>query len=345
MGMENKKIVAPAGVDVKSFMEGGLRIPEGYKGVIEDGVFRLVKQESEDERIRKELIEKVGCIIPEEGEYNDDGFILPAYYKRIERYRAYLEKQKEQKPVKLNDDTEVGLDRALQIVKAAKGNLYGYQSDDGIYECDHAIQTLERILKNGIEQKPADLEVESERFLKILSETPYNNTPITNAQVVVKELVTFLRSPEKYDPNHISQQPAEWSEEDKDILDSLIRLYSKEYCGEKWPWSNGNFTFGDVVNFLKSLRPQPKPEWSEEDETMWSNLIGYLEGKVGMLPSGKERYIKWLNERFVKLVYPKSGWKPSDEQIRPLGYAIDYFKKKKNDTTYLESLYNDLKKL
>ena len=40
--------------------------------------------------------------------------------------------RKEQKPVKLDDDTEVGLDRALQIVKAAKGNLCGYQSNDGI---------------------------------------------------------------------------------------------------------------------------------------------------------------------------------------------------------------------
>lgn len=38
-------------------------------------------------------------------------------------------------------------------------------------------------------------------------------------------------------------------------------------------------------------------------------------------------------------------WRPSDEQLRPLEYAIDYFKKKRNDITYLESLYNDLKKL
>jgi len=41
----------------------------------------------------------------------------------------------------------------------------------------------------------------------------------------------------------------------------------------------------------------------------------------------------------------KNAWKPSDEQMRPLEYAIDYFKKKKNDITYLESLYQDLKKL
>ena len=59
MGMENKKIVAPAGIGVKSFMDGGLRIPEGYKGVIKDGVFRLVKQEIEEEveRLKKEIEE------------------------------------------------------------------------------------------------------------------------------------------------------------------------------------------------------------------------------------------------------------------------------------------------
>lgn len=51
-------------------------------------------------------------------------------------------------PVCLDEDTELGLDRALQVVKSAKGNLHGYQSDDGIYECDHAIGVLENILSD-----------------------------------------------------------------------------------------------------------------------------------------------------------------------------------------------------
>lgn len=43
----------------------------------------------------------------------------------------------------------------------------------------------------------------------------------------------------------------------------------------------------------------------------------------------------------------KSGehWQPCDEHFRALGYAIEYFKKKKNDTTHLEDLYNGLKKI
>lgn len=96
-----------------------------------------------------------------------------------------------------------------------------------------------------------------------------------------------------------------------------------------------------------SENPNNHAEWSEEDETMWSNLIGFLEGKVGMLPSGKERYIKWLKERFVKLVYPKPGWKPSEEQMSSLWQASIYYKSGKIKITgkTLESLYDDLKKL
>lgn len=54
--------------------------------------------ESEDERIRKELIEQVGEIVPAPYETDDNGIILKSYFDRIARYRSWLEKQKEQKP-------------------------------------------------------------------------------------------------------------------------------------------------------------------------------------------------------------------------------------------------------
>ena len=68
----------------------------------------------------------------------------------------------------------------------------------------------------------------------------------------------------KYPQDYGLCKPAEWSERDEAILNSLVRLYSKEYIGEKWPWSNGEFTYGDVIVFLKSLRPQPHWKPSEE---------------------------------------------------------------------------------
>ena len=50
----------------------------------------------------------------------------------------------------------------------------------------------------GLQKMPKDLRKES------LSESPYNNTPVTNAQAVVKELVNFLDRPASYDPDHVS---------------------------------------------------------------------------------------------------------------------------------------------
>lgn len=55
-------------------------------------------------------------------------------------------------PVELDDDTMTALDRALGIVVTARGKLYGYQSDDGIYECDDAIRVIRKIMNDGIKK-------------------------------------------------------------------------------------------------------------------------------------------------------------------------------------------------
>ena len=63
----------------------------------------------------------------------------------------------------------------------------------------------------------------SEEYLKVLSETPYNNTPITNAQTIVRELITFLDNPSKYNPNHIEEYVSEDLDEAAEMfIDSLI---------------------------------------------------------------------------------------------------------------------------
>ena len=87
------------------------------------------------------------------------------------------------------------------------------------------------------------------------------------------------------------------------------------------------------IAYLEKQKEQKPAEWSEDDEQI---LKGILDCYKSMNPD-------WRN--WLKSLRPQNHWKPSDEQIRPLEYAIEYFKKRKNDTTYLESLYNDLKKL
>ena len=55
-------------------------------------------KESDDEKIRKELLEQVIYIVPNDDEVDSEGNTLPTYQKRIDKYRAWLEKQGEQKP-------------------------------------------------------------------------------------------------------------------------------------------------------------------------------------------------------------------------------------------------------
>lgn len=128
------------------------------KGMPIDEVFPELK-ESGDERIRNLIY----CLIRDR---SDNRKLLEHNGVSVDDALSYLEKQKEQKTVNLNDDITLGLDRALQIIKDAKGILVGYQTDDGVYECDHAIQTLEGILKNGIEQQPAEWSEEDEKMLE-----------------------------------------------------------------------------------------------------------------------------------------------------------------------------------
>jgi hypothetical protein len=115
---------------------------EVYNGLINTKIkeafefFAPELRESEDERIRKELIAFLKYYHTGEGNYIEFS----------DKWIKWLEKQKDTNLIKLTDNAVRGLDRALMIVKDAKGELSGYQSDDGIYECDHAIETLENIL-------------------------------------------------------------------------------------------------------------------------------------------------------------------------------------------------------
>ena len=64
-------------------------------------------------------------------------------------------------------------------------------------------------------------------------------------------------------PQLKEQKPAEWSEEDEEMIDYLIEALPM--------WANGRIAMlpsqaEEYVERLKSLRPQPKQVWTEEDE-------------------------------------------------------------------------------
>ena len=256
-----------------------------------------------------------------------------------------------------------------------------------------------------------------------------DETRLTNIRIMLKEYLIHHYSKDDIDKsvdwleNKIKflrpQSNQEWSEEDEKMIDTIVSVLG-QYIDYKAVSGTGSGyaipRYSKEIDWLKSLHPQSKQEWSEDDEKTkqssrsldvatsirtsrietLKNLLSYLkyerkstqeEINTSFIPClenmlkdventndylewneederRRDGIIQWLRE-YQKKFNPKydslsiesieslidwfkslrPSWKPSDEQLRPLEYAIDYFKKKQNDTTYLESLYNDLKKL
>ena len=129
--------------------------------------------------------------------------------------------------------------------------------------------------------------------------------------------------------------------------DERIRKELIAMVEEDWPGRT------DVIDWLKSLKgreqPQPKQEWSEEDELHQLHAISLIEdikdwaNKDGMHSLCIERCIESID--WLKSLRPWSHWKPSDEQMEVLLSEVTAWTKGCPKQIVLESLYNDLKKL
>lgn len=298
----------------------------------------LAEWSEEDERIRKEI-------------YNFfKNFKETGTWKSISdvnTWLAYLEKQKEQipytdfviKPHKGDDNNPYDM-RVSEAQEYAIKRGFGVPFNDGEVYVDerHMTQTIGNILRwadeHPKEQKPVDYEAE----LKKCKDNP-------------------LYFYDKY--VSIKQKPTEWSEKDKKLIDDVINSlccyqntlsdYQKEIVGEE-------------IRKLKSLKPQPKQEWSEEDERMLSRCIKSIETSKQFADSdtfkvAKDKEIAWLKSlrpqyhgdvtmteayKMGLEAGKASSWKPSKEQMEALLNTLH-----PDDPYYhdLKSLYEHLNKL
>jgi len=111
---------------------------------------------------------------------------------------------------------------------------------------------------------------------------------------------------------------------------------------EKGYWSEDLFICDFDEECLWELVPQ-KPAWSEEDEKNLQGIIDEIEANKNNAPdydlATYDRFLSWL-----KSIKDRYTWKPSDEQIAALKWAINsvpyvYY------TEELEGLLDQLKKL
>ena len=114
------------------------------------------------------------------------------------------------------------------------------------------------------------------------------------------------------------QKPAEWSEEDEQHIDSLLKRLDGLCRNE---FERTRFAINEDRDWLKSLkdRVQPKQEWSKEDEREIKHCIDFLNhpDMIKATPTIVKDCKNWL-----KSLKPQNRWKPSDEQIKVLDEVI-----------------------
>ena len=165
------------------------------------------------------------------------------------------------------------------------------------------------------------------------------------------------------------QKPTEWSEEDKEMIERLIRHTQKEFdelcndryghqeiisdlkesCRERMNW---------LENRLKSLPErfnlQPRQDWSEEDSKRYISIGTTLETSEVLSKEDYDANMAWLRELVNARKYSSLNphWKPSEEQMNYLCAAVDAAIRKHNESVsgyeparVLKSLYEQLKKL
>lgn len=251
-------------------------------------------RESEDERIRKSLVQTLQL-----AKRNDGKLVISNTL--ADKYLAYLEKQKEKSEIPINAS-----------VCSEKPNDHSERDDfeSRLMDCMCAAQQY----RTG-----------------------------TISWDVVKGWAEELNELKK---------PVEWSEEDEEMLEYVIGdlndakqlFHAKDaidLCDKEIAW-------------LKSLRPQPKQEWTEEEKQKLNriySIIGWAMDEHAFSSCKKligDKEGVELQDFLRSIAKPEQqpSWKPSEEQMKALN-ALNCH----GDLSYLGqqnqliSLYNDLKKL
>lgn len=140
-------------------------------------------------------------------------------------------------------------------------------------------------------------------------------------------------------------KPAERSNIDELKLQTIEAVIARQ----KGSAAFGGFLPAELIDYIKSLRPQPKVEWSEEDELKLSLCIDALDvGQTkrhiyeqGITPDELNAWLKSFRNRPTK----SDTWKPSKEQMDWLESAVRLSTDLPHIHGIIISLYEQLKRL
>lgn len=200
---------------------------------MQEAIMVLVPElsESEDERIRKELLEEIESIIPHEDETDSEGLILPSYHTRIDRYKSYLEKQKD-------------LDKMIVV----------------------SPEVWDKAISDAFENGKKDGEKQKEQKLVEINEYEIIKKHITE-DVLSSEVNKRLKECGWY----VTENPSQWSKEDEENFEWFDKFFRAESVV-----AGGKDIPQDKYFWFKSLRPQPKQVWTEEDDRICHLIMANL---------------------------------------------------------------------
>lgn len=137
------------------------------------------------------------------------------------------------------------------------------------------------------------------------------------------------------------RKPAEWSEEDEKDIAHIIRVLDDCYAYGKHDLSKTDHE--NLVGTLKSIHPQLKSEWSDEDEGELQNAIDALEflGKKGTYKSesGYDAALKAASWLKLFRLQPKSEWNEDFEEEDLRTRFAFYTYKDEDDVLYLSNVF------
>jgi len=250
---------------------------EAFKGFCEMLVYIFPElKESEDERIRKALIqyikynvsvisgwrkEELIAWLEKQKDYEDE---LEKAYKtadEVQYRRGYeaakreFEKQGEMKP-QGNSALEIWKDMRLEVYQQASGNRHepNYSDDSTkMFSLTDIDEIFEKVAEKQGEQKPTEDNCKILDCVETVDMTEYNNGYECGKQRV-------LKYPEEYG---LCKKPA-WSEEDEKMIELLIAILEVNHPNGKFkvnPQNTLNMKYMStkkIVAWLKSLKERMK---------------------------------------------------------------------------------------
>lgn len=211
--------------------------------------------------------------------------------------------------------------------------LNGYRIDD-----------ILAYLEKQKEQEPAEWSEEDENMIRsILDNLRRYQLSMPNFQVELQ--MRWLKNL----PGRFNLEPKqEWSEDDEKKINFLSRLIEFQVKDDEYCFGDGRLiSKKEAIEMLKSFRPQPKQEWSEEDSKRYISIGTTLETSVVLSKEDYDANMAWLRKLVNAKKYSGSrpSWKPTKEQMEALESCFCEFGEGCPDEDGLRSLYNDLKKL